>query len=51
MVIAGLIIAAGVIVEVCAILRAPVGYQDETGFHAGAKNTEDDEGRLWLNPS
>lgn len=51
MVVAAFIIAAGVIVEVCAMLRAPMGYQDETGFHAGAPGTENEDGRLWLNPS
>jgi len=51
MVLAAFIIAAGLIVELCAMLSAPVGYQDESGFHAGAKRSENEDGRLWLNPS
>jgi hypothetical protein len=51
MVIAALIIGAGVVVELFAIMKAPVGYQDDRGFHVGAKSAEDEEGRLWLNPS
>ena len=51
MIITALIMGAGVIMELCAVMRAPLGYQDETGFHIGAKNADDEEGRLWQNPS
>jgi hypothetical protein len=51
MVIAALIVGAGVILELCAVLKAPLGYQDETGFHIGSKGAESEEGRRWLNPS
>ncbi|MDB6020712.1 MAG: hypothetical protein JWQ04_569 [Pedosphaera sp.] len=39
------------IMELCMVIRAPLGYQDESGFHAGAENAKDEEARLWLNPS
>jgi len=50
MLVAALVVGAGVIVEVCSILKAPIGYQDETGFHIGTCSA-DRETRLWQNPS
>ncbi len=50
MIIAALILGFGVITELFAVAKAPVGYQDETGFHIGASRAEDDDGRC-LNPS
>ncbi len=26
--------------ELCAVIRAPIGYQDESGFHIGVENAE-----------
>ena len=42
MVIAALIMGAGVIMEFCTVLKAPIGYQDETGFHVGAENADNE---------
>ncbi len=44
MVIAALVIGAGVILELCAVIRAPVGYQDEAGFHIGVESAESESG-------
>ena len=43
MVIAAIIMSVGVIVELGAILRAPMGYQDQTGFHVGIPDADDEE--------
>jgi hypothetical protein len=50
MVIAAIIVGAGVIVELCAIMKAPFGYQDDSGFHVGAPRAKREES-LWTNPS
>ena len=36
-VILGLFIATGVVLELFAFVRAPLGYQDEDGFHSGVQ--------------
>jgi hypothetical protein len=33
MMIAGGLLVAGLVLELCAVLMAPRGYQDEHGFH------------------
>jgi hypothetical protein len=38
MVIAALMVSAIIIIELCMVMRAPMGYQDERGFHAGDKD-------------
>jgi hypothetical protein len=38
MVIAALMVSAVVIIELCMVIGAPLGYQDEEGFHAGSKS-------------
>jgi len=43
MVIAALMVGAGFIIELCTLLGAPLGYQDEKGFHAGAKSADSAE--------
>jgi hypothetical protein len=35
MVIGVIVMAAGLITELIAVMKAPVGYQNETGFHTG----------------
>jgi hypothetical protein len=35
MMIAAIMVGVGLIAEICAVIKAPIGYQDETGFHAG----------------
>jgi hypothetical protein len=37
MVIAALMLGVGVVIEFCAVILAPFGYQDETGFHVGSE--------------
>jgi hypothetical protein len=44
-------IAAGVIVELTAAALAPLGYQDETGFHLGQKEARRTENWDCENPS
>ena len=39
--VAAAVLAVGLIMELCAVFTAPVGYQDETGFHPGVKRNED----------
>ena len=40
MVIAALVIGTGVLLELCAVIRAPMGYQDESGFHIGVEHSD-----------
>jgi hypothetical protein len=48
---AAIMFGAGVMVEFYAVLFAPLGYQDEQGFHAVADGAEEEERGLWGNPS
>jgi hypothetical protein len=41
LILAGVVMAGGLIMELCAVFKAPLGYQDEQGFHAGVKNRSD----------
>jgi hypothetical protein len=43
LVIIGTIVTVGLVLELCAVLKAPLGYQDEQGFHAGVKEACGDE--------
>ena len=36
-IIGALVLVAGLIVQAVAVMLAPVGYQDDTGFHLGTK--------------
>jgi hypothetical protein len=49
--VAAIVIGAGVIMEFLAMIQAPIGYQDETGFHIGAKRADAERDGLGLNPS
>jgi hypothetical protein len=51
MLVAAFIVGAGIIIELCAVIMAPLGYQDEAGFHAGPERVSDEDTRLWGNPS
>jgi hypothetical protein len=42
-----LLVAVGVCVEFCAMLRAPLGYQDETGFHELPETSEKEVSLPW----
>jgi hypothetical protein len=44
------LLVTGIILEVSAMLMAPLGYQDEAGFHVGPEKVDDEESRLG-NPS
>jgi len=43
MMIAAIMFGAGVMVEFYALLRAPLGYQDENGFHAMAEDSAEEQ--------
>lgn len=45
MVIAVFLIGAGVVLEICAVISAPMGYQDETGFHLGVERSKRRDGQ------
>ena len=45
------LVAPGLIVELIAAARAPVGYQDEKGFHFGRQRTTEAEKFAYENPS
>jgi hypothetical protein len=51
MIIAGTVMLAGILLELCAVITAPLGYQDETGFHAGAEHGDEEDGWPALNAS
>ena len=42
-IVAALLLIGGIIMEFFAIARAPLGYQDETGFHPGVKQQPDED--------
>lgn len=44
MVVAALIVGVAIIAELCAVMRVPLGYQDETGFHVGVPCAEEEAG-------
>jgi hypothetical protein len=51
MMLAAIVFGAGVMMEFYAIVCAPLGYQDEQGFHALAENADDEERGLGEKPS
>lgn len=51
MVIAAVMVGVGVVMELFAVMGAPLGYQDESGFHVGSKRSGDEETGFWVNPS
>jgi hypothetical protein len=40
MVVVALVLGFAVIMEICAMIMAPVGYQDENGFHVGTQRSK-----------
>ena len=40
---AAIIFAAGILTEFLAVMRAPLGYQDDNGFHVGSERSEDND--------
>ena len=51
MVIVAIIFGAGIILVLDAVVRAPIGYQDETGFHVGVKSGAEEAIDCKLNPN
>jgi hypothetical protein len=51
LIITAALFAAGFFVEVVSAATAPVGYQDENGFHFGSENSAPAEGFEIENPS
>jgi hypothetical protein len=50
-IVAGAIFASGLIAELFAVVSAPVGYQDEHGFHVGEQASKSADDGQWENPS
>jgi len=48
---AALMIGAVIFMELCAVMAAPLGYQDETGFHIGAERGMSDDSQPRVNPN
>jgi hypothetical protein len=42
MVIAAIVVGIGIVMEACALMSAPLGYQDDSGFHIGPETRKDD---------
>jgi hypothetical protein len=40
LIVVGTVLAAGIIFELCAVIVAPPGYEDEAGFHAGMESAK-----------
>ena len=51
MVIAATMVVLGSVLDVFAVLLAPIGYEDETGFHVGTPKVAEKDGMAWSNPS
>jgi hypothetical protein len=51
MLILGMLLAAGVVTELCAVLMAPLGYENEKGFHRGLPGSEEADAGQPANPS
>ena len=37
MIIAAALLGLALVIEICAVMAAPIGYQDDSGFHPGEK--------------
>ena len=51
MIVVGAVLVAGIILELCAVIAAPLGYQDERGFHVGVEHEDEEDGWYLANPS
>jgi hypothetical protein len=51
LVIAVIMIVVGIALDVFAPAVAPLGYQDDTGFHVGTPNGAHEDGLAWTNPT
>ena len=50
-ILAGALLLGGLIAELVAVVAAPVGYQDEGGFHVGERVSKSTADEPWENPS
>ncbi|MDB6110853.1 MAG: hypothetical protein JWR69_2603 [Pedosphaera sp.] len=37
LIVVGTVLVVGIVFEFCAVIMAPLGYQDETGFHPASR--------------
>ena len=51
LIVAGAVVVMAIVLDVFAASVAPLGYQDETGFHTGTPKGTDEDGFAWTNPS
>jgi hypothetical protein len=51
MLTAAIVLGAGLLVELCVVIAAPFGYQDERGFHFGMKHPGDGSHRQESSPT
>jgi hypothetical protein len=51
MMMAAILIGTGIMVELCTVMLAPLGYQDNKGFHTVAESPGDDAQAGVQNPS
>ncbi len=51
LIIVAALFAAGLFIELVSAASAPLGYQDETGFHFGREHTDSVDPRESENPS
>ena len=51
LIVAGVMLLTGILTEVIAVMAAPFGYQDRSGFHAGEKPEDSEDGHAPANPS
>jgi hypothetical protein len=51
LIVAGAVVVMAIILDVFAASVAPLGYQDETGFHTGTPRNAEEDGLAWTNPS
>lgn len=51
MMMAAILVGTGIVVELCAVMLAPMGYQDENGFHKLPNGHNDETHAGAQNPS
>jgi hypothetical protein len=44
-----IMLGAGIVTEILAVLKAPLGYQDDKGFHVGSEHSCDEDTTLMIN--
>ncbi len=51
LIVAGVMLVAGIVTELISVIAAPFGYQDKAGFHPGQKPEPKEESHAPANPS